>query len=183
MSDPTDPFSSSLREYYFSAQDDVVPLDTIELRHPAFVASDGVTPVAVRLVNDPADLVATLEATAPMNAGQAVTFNACAFSATIPEQSSPGLPTFTLEVDNVAREVMPYMDLAAASQDEIQLTYRQYRSDQLGAPGLVMDGLTIHSGTAGLIRVSLTAGYEDFLNKPFPADIYTLLDYPNIGST
>ncbi|MEI9885904.1 MAG: DUF1833 family protein [Rhizomicrobium sp.] len=182
MSDPTEPFSDSLREYYFSAEPGVAALDTIELRHSAFLAEDGVTPVAVRFVNDPVDLVAALEADAPMNGGEEVTFVAGGFSATIPEQSSPGLSTFQLEVMNVSREMMPWMDLAAASNEPIQLSYRQYRSDELTLPGLVMHGLTIHSASAGILRVTAQAGYEDFLNRPHPSRIYTLQEFPGLAN-
>lgn len=173
---PTD----SLREYYFSREPGVVRLELIELRHPAFM--DGDTNVAVRFVNNQDDIALTMEADAPMNAGETVTFKAGAFAATPPEQASPGLPTCGLEVDNVGAILMPYMTAAAASNDPIELSYREARSDELDAPALSVHGMTIKSARAGVQRVTAQAGFEDLLNKPHPADVISLQDYPGLAN-
>lgn len=181
MSNPGD-LPDDLREYYFSAEAGVKPLDTIELRHPAFLAEDGVTPDAVRIVNDIVDLVATLEADAPMNPGGLVTFKRGLFQPTPPKLSQTGLPTFGLAADNIAALLMPHLIAAANSADPIELTYRQYRSDKLDAPAIVNSGLTFRKARAGVQRVTGDAGYEDFLNMPHPAFIYTLAEYPGLAN-
>lgn len=169
--DPLSPFSNDLREYYFSAEPDKAPLDTIEFRHPAFVDDNG-NPVAVRVVNDPEDLPATLEADAPMNAGEQVTFTRGAFVARKPESDSPGLPTFDLEVCNVSSILMKYLDDATTSTAPVQMSYRQYLSSDLSEPGVVIHGFTVKKANAGVVRVTATAGFEDYVNRPFPFAVY-----------
>ncbi|MGA7673553.1 MAG: DUF1833 family protein [Rhizomicrobium sp.] len=179
MSDPTSPFSDDLREYYYSAPPDVVALDTFEFRHPAFLNEAGAI-VAIRVVNDPNELIATLEANAPMNGGESVTFSASAFEVTLPESSSPGLPTCDIQVTNVSRLLTPWLKKATQSPAPVQITYRQYLADDRSAPGFVLDGLTIRKATANYLRVIATAGYEDFLNMPFPRTIYTTSEFTGL---
>jgi len=76
MPDPA--LSAALAEAYAAAPSDVVVLHTLELRHPAFRDDNG-NPTAIRVVRDHADLVARLEASAPLNPVEMVTFTALAF--------------------------------------------------------------------------------------------------------
>lgn len=181
MSNPGD-LPDDLREFYFSAEPGVRPVDTIELRHPSFLGEDGVTVEAVRLVNDVRDFVATLEADAPMNPGATVTFKRGLFQPSPPKQAKDGLPTFGLAAENVSTLLMPYLAKAAASDEPIHLTYRQYRSDQPGAPAVIHTGLTFKNASASALRVTAEAGFEDFLNMPHPAFIYTLAEYPGLAN-
>jgi len=168
----SDPYRDDLKEYFFAAPADAIALDTLEFRHPAFVA-DG-APVAVRIVRAPADIVATLEAGAPFQAGQAVTFRALAFALRPPESPERGLPVVELAIDNATAELMPWLELATASFAPIALSYRQYLDHDLTAPAYVLHGLTARRVRGDALRITGTAGFEDFLSQPFPAQIYTL---------
>lgn len=177
---PTD----DMREYYYSAPKDRVVLDTLELRHPAFVADDGVTPAAARVVNDDVedDFLATLEADAPMNGGEQVTFKATRFDVTLPESNSPGLPSCQIGVCNIGRLLMDNIQLAVSQPEPVRLTYRQFLVDDPSAPGVVIDGLTIGRINVTPQRVTATAGFENDLNAPFPKKNYTGKEYPGLVS-
>ena len=79
MSDDT--LSQAIKEAYASAPANVIIYHTMELWHPAFTDP-------IRVVRDYDDLTATLESTAPRNAGESVTFIAFNFDFTKPEVSA-----------------------------------------------------------------------------------------------
>lgn len=162
-----------LREYYFSAPPQAVFLDTLELRHPAFDQP-------ARIVNDLNDFVATLEADAPANAGQEVTFIGCPFEALPPESTDQGLPQCTLQIMNVTKLLMPQMAAAIAVSAPVEISFRQYLADDPSEPQLFIHGLTAKVGDAGILRVQVTAGFEDLLNKPFPFRLYTSKEFPTL---
>lgn len=174
MSDPLSPQSDDLREFYSSAPPDLIAYDTLEFNHPDFDQPG-------RVVNDSADLAATLESDAPFNASTEVTFNRCKFICTLPEQSTPGLPSFNLEIENVARILMPYLDLAASSDQPVNVIYRQFLSSDLSAPQLVLAGLTLQKANAGGLKVTGAAGYQNFLYQPSPKRKYTTKEFPGLA--
>jgi hypothetical protein len=181
-SDPGAPYSDDLREFFFSNGPDVIALDTFELRHPAFVAEDGVTPAAARIVNDPNPLTVTLPDDAPMNAGEAVTFTECRVEVTLPESNSPGTPSCQVAIENVGQVLMDPIERAVAVPKPIEVTYRQVLvpSDDLTAPGEIgveIDGMTLRQVNATALRVTGTAGFDDDLNTPFPRKKYTPQEY------
>ena len=180
MSGPLSPHSDDLREYYFSAPTAVVAIDALEFRHPAFVDDDG-HPAAARFANDPQlELVAILEDGAPMNAGETVTFSRGQFDLSLPESSSPGLPTCQISVANIGRDLMEPIEQAVSVPQPISVTYRQFLSDDLTQPGVVIDGMTIRDINASGLRITATAGFEDDLNTPYPRAKYTPQEYPNL---
>lgn len=174
-------YSDDLKEYFYSAPKSRVAVDTLEFRHPAFVADDGVTPAAARFVNDYSeDFVGTLEADAPINASQAVTYKAARFDITLPESNSPGLPSAQIGVDNIGRLLMDNLELAVQQPDPIEVTYRQFLVDTPEAPGTVMDGMTVGKVNVTPQRATATAGFEDDLNTPFGRAKYTPEGYPGL---
>lgn len=173
MSDPLSPHSDDLREYFFSAAPDVVALDTIELRHP--LLDD-----PVRFVNDPSDLAATLEADAPEDASTEVTFFKGAFNFIPPESSSPGMPTCTIECMNVPASLQAVLVKCISFAAPVEITYRQFLSDDLAAPAFVMHGLTLKTVSAGILRVRAEAGFDDFLGRASPRRNYTAKDFPGL---
>lgn len=182
MSDTQSPASDDLAEFWYSAPPETTALDTLEFRHPAFLDDDG-NVTAVRFVNDPGnDLVARLEKGAPMNGNHRVKFRGGAFAITLPESSSPGLPTSTLEVANITRILQPYLDKAVSRPDPIEVSYRCFLESDLSAPAFVLHNLTVKDITAGILRITATLGFEDLLNKPFPKKVYTTRDYPSLAN-
>lgn len=174
MPDPS--LSEAIREAYASAPSDVVILHTLEFRHPSFT-----TPI--RVVNDHANLVATLEPDAPADAGMAVEFIRFAFRFTLPEVMTTGMPEIEIEIDNVDASIVGYMDAAAQSDQLIEVTYRPYLSTDTSAPQ--MDPpltLVLHDVTADVFAVRGRASFGDFGNYRFPVQTYDQERFPGLVS-
>jgi hypothetical protein len=178
MPDPT--LSAALAEAYASVPSDVVILDTLELRHPAFL-DDHENPIAIRLVRDHQDLIAKLEASAPLNAGEYVTFIAMGFNLELLPVSTAPVPEITVTIDNVSRELIAHLDAAVESAEKITITYRPFLSDDLSGPQ--MDPpmtLTLSEVEADVSRVIGRARTLDIGNKRFPATNYTARCFPGL---
>jgi Domain of unknown function (DUF1833) len=172
MPDPA--LSQALKEAYAAAPADTVILHTLEIWHPAFA-----TPI--RVVRDMADLQARLEATAPRDGGQMVTFTALAFDLDLPPVDTAPVPEITITLDNVGREISDALDEAAISQDKIEVTYRPYLSTDLDGPQ--MDPpvtMTLSDVEADPLRVIGHAAMLDFGNKAFPSITYTASRFPGL---
>lgn len=125
MSDPWSPEY----EIAVAANDKTVQiLETLELHHSAFI-EDG-RRVAVRAVNDTRDWRFTLEGDAPLNAGEVVDFVAIPFSWGHPSVAEGQAPQADVRVDNVERELEPYMDAVETSFEPIVVIYRVYLSNR-----------------------------------------------------
>jgi hypothetical protein len=162
MPDPT--ISDALREAYASAPVRSVVYHTIELYHPAFS-------VPIRVVRDTVSIDAKLEATAPRNAGEVVTFTAFAFDLAKPELTATGTPQCTLTIDNVGREVADQLDQAILAGAPITLIYREFLSDTLtvGPETNPPPVLTLTSVRVTTLRVTAQAGFPpDLVNRRFP---------------
>ncbi|MDD5028908.1 MAG: DUF1833 family protein [Rhodoferax sp.] len=164
MTDTT--LSQALKEAYASAPSGVVIYHTLELYHPAFSSP-------VRVVRDYADLTATLEATAPRNPSEAVTFVAFSFDFTKPEVSPTGIPQITLTMDNVDRAIVANIEAAMSSTDAVTVIYREYLSTDLTAPANNPPlEMTLLSVIADVFKVTATAGFPNLMNKRFPTTEY-----------
>lgn len=172
MTDTT--LSQALAEAYASAPSAEVILHTLELRHPSFTQP-------LRVVNDHATLTATLEADAPMDAGQPVEFAAFAFRFRLPDVQSTGMPELEIEIDNVSAEVVAYMDQAANSTELIEVTYRPYLSSDTSAPS--MDPplhLVLHDVEADVFAIRGRASFGDYGNRQFPGQSYDGQTFPGL---
>lgn len=167
--------SDAIQEAYASAPSAEVILPTLELRHPDF-------PAPVRVVRDHADLTATLEATAPANPGESVTFAKMSFDFVKPEVQQSALPEVTISLDGASAELIPYLDAAANSVDATEVTYREYlASDTSGPqmdPPLTLEIQDVH---ADLTRVTAKAGYANLANRKFPAETYDSNRFPGLA--
>ena len=178
MPDPA--LSEAIKEAYAVAPSDVVILHTLELRHPAFEDEEG-NPMSIRVVRDHADLTARLEASAPLDAGEMVTFAAMAFDLSLPPVDVAPVPEITVTIDNVSREIVRHLDAAATSQDKIEITYRPYLSTDLEGPQ--MDPpitLVLTEVEADVFRVTGRARMLDIGNKAFPSITYTAGKFPGL---
>jgi len=169
---PDDTLSQAIKEAYAAAPSDVIIYHTLEIRHPSFT-----TPI--RVVRDVADLTATLEASAPEDAGQPVTFIAYAFDFKKPEVSANGVPQLVIEIDNVSREILQQIEQAIVTNDLITVIYREFISADLSGPqnDPPME-LTISNITADVFRIRATAGFGDYTNRKFPSETYTAERFP-----
>lgn len=178
MTDNT--LSEALKEAYASAPSDVILLHTLELRHPSFIDDNG-NPTAIRVVRDHVNHTCTLESSAPLNPGQAVEFVAMAFDLELPPVDTSPTPEISVTIDNVSTEIIKYLDQAVETQDMIELTYRPYLSDDLTCPQ--MDPpitLMITDIQADCLKITATARMMDIGNKSFPAENYTVKNYPGL---
>lgn len=168
--------SQAIREAYASAPADLVIYHTLELRHPAFSQP-------IRVVRDWADLTCTLEATAPSNPSEEVTFISFPFDFTKPEVSASGVPQMTIEIDNVDRAIVANIEAALSSTDMVQATYREYISSDLSGPQNDPPiHLTIMSISADVFRVKAVAGFPDLINRRFPSLEYDSELFPGLVS-
>jgi hypothetical protein len=173
---PDTSLSEALREAYASAPADQVVFHTLELRHPAFTSP-------IRVVRDWADLTCTLEADAPANPGEEVTFIRFAFDFTKPEVSASGVPQLTIEIDNVDRSIVANIEAALSTTDMVQATYREYLSSDLSAPQNDPPiHMTIISVTANVFRVKAVAGFPDLMNRRFPTTEFDSETFPGLVS-
>ena len=165
MTDTT--LSQAILEAMASAPANVVIYHTLELWHPAFT-----TPI--RVVRDYADLTATLEATAPRNPSEAVTFIAFNFDFTKPEVSAAGIPQITITMDNADRAIVANIEAALGSTDLVSVIYREFISTDLSAPQNNPPlAMTILSVTADVFKVTAVAGFPNLMNKRFPTTEYS----------
>ncbi len=179
MPDPT--LSQAIQEAYASSPSDVVILHTLELRHPKFVDDEG-NVMAVRLVRDYQNLQATLEETAPLNASEVVTFIAMSFDLSLPTVDTAPVPEITVTIDNVSGELMKHLDAAVDSGDKIEVTYRPYLSNDTSTPHMVPPiTLVLSDVEADVMRIVGRARMLDIGNKRFPAQCYTLRQFPGLA--
>jgi hypothetical protein len=167
--------SEAIKEAYASAPSDIVVVNTLEMRHPAFT-----TPI--RDVADYAPVTARLEAAAPVDGGEMVEFQPFAFEFTLPEVMEKGVPEMAIRIDNVSREIMANIELAMPLPDKLEVTYRAFLSNDL-AFGPHNDPplhLTITSIEADAMTISARASIADFVNKKFPGEEYDERKFPGL---
>jgi len=178
MSDPT--LDDAMREAYASAPADEVILDTLELRHPTFFDEEG-QPMSIRVVRDHKDLVARLEDSAPMNAGESVTFIAVAFEMTLPPIETVAVPEMELAVDNVSTELMKHLDAAVQDPNPIACTYRPYlASDPLTPRMDPAPTFELRDVKAAIMRVTGRCRVGIDLQRAFPQPLYTTKAFPGL---
>lgn len=173
-------YEQALKEAYASAPLDEVILDTLELRHPSFVDDLG-NPTAVRIVCQYQNYELRLEANAPINGGQLVTFIACPFKFKLPDFSEDSVPTLQIQVDNVSREITKYLEMAIAEITPIGVTYRPYLASDPSGPQ--MDPpfyFSLSKVTVDVFQITGTCTINDVHNWPFPADKYTPSRFPGL---
>ena len=150
MPDPA--LSEAIQEAYANAPSDAIILHTLELRHPDF-RDDAGNATAIRVVRDQVDLTARLEADAPLNAGQMVTFIAMGFDLDLPPVDTAPVPEIVVTLDNVSHIVLTD---SGGIQEE---------APSLGKPVLVMRDVTerpeaVDAGTVILVGANHPKRYS-----------------------
>ena len=173
----TDLVTQAVREAYASATSDVV-LTTIELRHPAFV--EGGMPVALRFVIDGVDHDLLLEADAPMDAGDLVSFTAMPFGFTPPSSEEGQVPTVSFWVDNVSSEIHRHLQAAVLVRSPLVATWREYIVG-LDGPQQRVDGIELAQVKVTATRATATARLNDWPDRLFPGRIYTRDAFPTLS--
>lgn len=178
---PDSALSQAIKEAYAAAPDNAVTLHTLEFRHPNFINDLG-QPTAIRVVRDHQDLVAWLEAAAPLNPGEAVTFLAFAFDFKLPDVEVAAAPEMVITIDNVSAEIEQNLARAVASPYTIAATYRPYLSTDLSGPQMNPPlHLTVQHVKADDFRVTARVSFGDLSNLQFPSDDYTATRFPGLA--
>lgn len=157
------------------APEDEIIFDTLEFNHPSFTDDQG-NPITVYVVNDHNDLVATLETSVT------VTFKACYFKfSRPPENTASSLPEVGIQVDNVAKLLIPYMQQAVQSRVPITMVWRPYLQSDLSGPHMLpVLSLTLRSVSTDMNSMTATAGFTDLANRRFPGNEYTSRLFPGL---
>lgn len=175
----------ALAEVYASAPLDQLDVDTLEIWHPSFVDDQG-NPAPIFLAigydADPeAPFRARLEPDAPRRAGELIEFVAAAIKFQRPDVEEGQLPQIKLELDNVDRAIVQYIELAQGQPAPIEILYRPYLLSDPSAPQmdppLMMEVVAIE---ANVFTVSLSASMADVFNFPFPQTVYTPDRFPGL---
>ncbi|HZP98550.1 MAG TPA: DUF1833 family protein [Reyranella sp.] len=169
-----------MREAIAMAPSDEVVLHTIELRHPLFVDDDG-NPDSIWVVLNETDIVATVEAGAPVKGGTAVTFRAFSF-----QFSPPGVDTtpsieFEVTIDNVDSSIVENLDLAVTDSNKIVMCYRPYLDSDLSEPQMLPPPTFVLSEVkVDVFQVRARARIDIDLRGAFPRRLFTAAEFPGL---
>ena len=173
--------TEAIKEAYASAPSVGVLLDTLEIRHSAFIDDDG-NAIAIRVVKDHKNLEAFLEQDAPLNGGEEVTFIAYSFTIDLPHVDDKASPRAVITIDNVSREIIENIERAVESQEVIKVTYRPYLTNDLSTPQHNPPlHLVLSEIEANVNKITAKASFGDLANKAFPNDTYTPSRFPGLG--
>lgn len=150
-------------------------LSAFELWHPLLAEP-------VRIVNDHANLLATLEADAPRDAGLEVEFLACAVRVTRPEESdTAGAPEITLSAANVSGLLSDALKLTRGSMDSWTIIERIYASDDTTGPAILPPmTLTLTGASLTGAGASIVASFGDAVNTLVPKTTFKIEEYAGL---
>jgi hypothetical protein len=156
---------------------------TLELYHPSFVDDNG-DPTAARIVCDFRNLAATLEADAPLNASEEVTFIGIPFRYTRQEMTDSGAPAgVQIEIDNVSLAITRLLAQMQGSLEPIRCIEREYLPSDTSAPH-VLPVTTLYLSDVEVSAETVTAKvtFGDLTNRRFPVDEYTREQWPALAA-
>ncbi len=164
--------SQALREHEASLPAGQVELATLEFRHPSLTQP-------VRVVHDRADHDLTLEASAPVNPAESVTFQKSAFDMSFPAQQEDRSPEVQLEAMNANAILERVLDDTLATDAPVDLTVRVWLSTDTSAPAAVVEGLQIRASDADDRSVKAMAG--TYVWEKAAGLVYTRQTHPLLG--
>ena len=171
-------WTSAWEEAVASCPTDARVVDTLELQHPAILL-DGINRPA-RMVNDVVARPLGIELSGAFDPGEMVEFAPSAFGAAFPEYSEGQVPTCTIEMDNVARELTAYLEAALGYNAELTAIFRQY---SLAEPSELIYGpvaFTIRNVRVSGTRITGAARVSNLAVKKFPTRVYTRARFPGL---
>lgn len=175
--------TAALEEAYASAPD--IPVwHTLELNHPTF-------PEPARVILDHGEMLSEdpvawgrrlrLEADAPADAGELVTFLAAGISITLPGYKEGQQPELTISVDNVSGSLVPLLKSAIALAEPISVYYREYLANDPDTVHWRLRGMTLRKVTATTARIEGAAAFSDLHERIF-GRTYTVEEFPALAS-
>lgn len=181
----TNPWTEAWAEAQASAPANLVELFTLEMLHPSFVDVHG-SPSPIRVVRDTQDHSLLLEASAPVGGGTSVLFTCVPFEVPWPEIEEGRVPELKIRVDNVGRELAPYVDAAILVQAPVTVIFRVYLWDsdtetaELGTDPI---SFSMREITVTETYVEGTASPADLANLQFLRLIYDVANFPTLSSS
>ncbi|MFG1349100.1 DUF1833 family protein [Xanthobacter autotrophicus] len=176
----SDPWTDAWAEAEASCPVSALIFETIELQHPAFL-QDGIV-IPLRFVLDVEPRTFGIEDGALFDAGEMVEFTPIAFEADMPTFSEGQLPQCRVRVDNVARELMPYLEAAVLVRADMKVLHRQYREDDLSEPAYGPVEYMLRAVKVSGSTVEGTASFADLTNWKFPSRVYTRKEFTSLAS-
>jgi len=176
--------SDALKEAWVHAPGSVVIHDTLSfaMKPSPFLDGDG-NPMEARVVNDWVPLAATLEDSAPMNAGEEVTFQPVPFELELPPEQEGGIPDIQISVDNVSRELSELLEQTDGTRNIVTVTHRRYLSSDTSGPHTIpVLTLTVRTPVVTVDRVTATAGFGEMHNTRWPADVHDVARFPGLSA-
>lgn len=157
------------------------PLLTLAFYHPSIRNPQG-EPMAIYLVNDHEDLLATVEADAPLDAGQEVRFIRCPMEITLPTEADDAGPgEVAITISNVTRQLVPHLTAVAYSTEPVTMIARTYLPADTSAPHESPPmQVTLRSASATAKSVTARASFGDISNRRFPRNEYTARTHPGL---
>lgn len=183
-----DIWDAAIEEARASASIDQFEVEGVEITHPAWVGEDGL-PGALRMVLDERDWNLTLEADAPLHAGQTVPFQPTAMRIVRPEQIEGQVGEVRLAFDFVARSVLPWIDDALSLRADGVLRLRTWLARRNLATGVwsvsgppleVLKGLIVREIHATATSIEVTAAFKDLVNVGFPRRRFVQGEFPGL---
>lgn len=172
------PLSDAEKQAYARVGLNIMQLWAIELRHSTFGSH-------VRFVNYFSDINHTLEASAPVQAGQSVLFTALAFQFKEPTLSDEAVENLSAQVDGVTGVLQPYLAAANQTVEPIEATIRELLYD-------VATSTVLHAPSVWHLRVVrsketmesvlIEMGRRNSANQTFPNMFYTPATNPGLLS-
>ena len=180
---PNEYLSDAIKEAYATAPGKLI-YDTIEMSHPSWIDPGTGDVVPIRVVSNKEAINAWLEATAPYDPGEEVTFSAYPFTFRKPDMDPDTLPQIEIVIDNVTGEIIKYVEIAMQDPDRIMIIYRPYLEDDLTVPQ-INPPMTLWATNivADLYTIQMRATYGDMFNKSFPSELYTTERFPGLIGT
>ncbi len=161
----------ALQEAYASAS--AIELHTIEVRHPGFTQP-------IRLVQSHRDWTLTLEAGAPLDAGDAVVFIGAPFEAEMPTVDDNGQMRVRVTFPNVTGEIENELGPAVTMPSVAEGTYRVFLAHDTSAPQLPILHMEVMDVSAGDMTIEVVFGFGNFSNVAFPREDYTRQRFPGL---
>lgn len=173
-------YDEAIKEAYASADVTKVPLITLEIHHPTFFDDEG-NRTAIRVVRAYKDYTLGLEPTAPLNGGQMVLFQKCAFEFKEPGFSEKRVPVLPIAINGVSREINKYLEEAIQTRAELTVFMRPYMESNPSQPA--MDPpyrFALTNVSVDLFQVTGECNLKDVYNFPFPFDTYNTDVFPGL---
>lgn len=188
----SDIWSEALEEAYASAPAGVVAWDTLELRHPLldrtyrFVLDEGekIGETDADEHGNTQDIYGRLlriEEDADEDAGELVEFIATAFEVRLPASEADRPPEMSIILDNVSGDLMKAMGPAASSGEPVEVTYREYLSDDPDTVHYRLTGLSLKKVGVTTLRVEGKISFMGLHSRSFPNAPYNRTENPTLG--